>query len=161
MHLDQTRLVCLSVWQIHGVGYCKDPMSLKDDCDPSAIFNEWHLSDWLSHLVWFVSHDFLFYWIKWVVICSSVYNLYSSHTTYIQRCVDHYPLKIFLWHYIILGHIYDITMFQAIVMSWCPFACGVVMTPLLMLNYNHYLAKSWHKSRQKGYRKRRIRSILP
>ncbi len=38
-------------------------------------------------------------------------------TQHIQRCVDYYSLIKVLCYHTILGHIYDVTTFQTIVMS--------------------------------------------
>ncbi len=38
-------------------------------------------------------------------------------TPHIQRCVDYYSLIKCWYHHTILGHIYDVTTFQTIVMS--------------------------------------------
>ncbi len=119
-----------------------DSMSPKDEWDPSAISNYWDLPNWQPHyLVWFLSHDKLFYWIKRVNChlqpCALCF-FYISHTTYTKMCrlllihkmvVPSHHIRAYLWCHNIPNHC-DVT--YSTVTSLCPlFAAGVVMTPLL------------------------------
>ncbi len=121
----------------------KDPMSPKDEWEPFAISNYGDLSDWQPHyLVWVLSHDKLFYWIKWANwhLQPCVLFFYSSHTTYTKMCrlllihkllVPSHHIREYLACHNIPNHC-DVT--GSSVTSPCPlFAGGVVMTPLLTL----------------------------
>ncbi len=119
----------------------KDPISPKDEWDPSAISNNGDLPNWQPHyLVWFLSYDKLFYWIKWANChlqpCAQYF--YSSHTTCTKMCrllhihdilVSSHHISVYLWCHNIPNHC-DVT--GSSVTSSCPlFVAGVVMTPLL------------------------------
>ncbi len=118
----------------------KDPLSPKDECNPSAISNYGDLPDWQPHyLVWFLSHDKLFYWIKWanshLQPCALFF--YSSHTTHTKMCrlllihkmvVPSHHIRAYLWCHNIPNH----CDFTGSTVTSCPlFDAGVVMTPLL------------------------------
>ncbi len=117
----------------------KDPRSQKDEWDPSAISNYGDLPDWQPHyLVWFLSHDKLFYWIKWANchLQSCVLFFYSSHTTYTKMC------RLLLIHKMVvpshhIRHIYDATTFQTIVMSQVALWHHHVHCLLLLLSWHH------------------------
>ncbi len=66
--LLSTRLISVIVSQADPLSWIlqKDRMNPKDEWDPSAISNCRGLPDWQPHyLVWFLSYDKLYYWIKW------------------------------------------------------------------------------------------------
>ncbi len=112
----------------------KDPMSPK-----SAISNYGDLPDWQPHyLVWFLSHDMLFYWIKWAKChlqpCALFFIVVTPHT---QRCVDYYSLITCWCHHTILGHIYDVTTFQTIVMLQVALWHHHIHCLLLVLSWHH------------------------
>ncbi len=121
----------------------KDPISQKDEWDPSSISNYRDLPDWQPHyLVWFLSHDKLFYWMKWVNChlqpCHIHYIFFIVVTPHIQRCVDYYSFIKWWRHHTILGQIYDVTTFQTIVMSQVALWHHYVHCLLLVLSWHHY-----------------------
>ncbi len=59
-----------------------------------------------------------------IPMCTIFCIVFAPH---VHRCIDYYSLINFLWHHIILGHIYDVTMFQTIVMSQIGL-CDVIMS---------------------------------
>ncbi len=120
----------------------RDPMHPRDEWDPSAISNYEDVPDWQPHyMVWFLSHDKLFYWIKWANCHLQPCALfcYGRHTTYTNMCrlllihkmlVLSHHVRAYLWYHNIPNHC-DI-MGSSVTWS-CPlFAADVVMTPLLM-----------------------------
>ncbi len=62
-------------------------------------------------------------------------------TLYIQRCVDYYSFIHFWCHHTLLGHIYDVTTFQTILMSHVAL-CHREVHCLLLVITNHL--KLWH-----------------
>ncbi len=120
----------------------KDPMSPKDKWDPYAISNYGDLFDWQPHYLFvFLSHDELFYSIKWAnchLQPCALYFFYSSHTTYSKICrlllihkmlVPSHNIRAYLWCHNIPNHC-DVTS-SYVTSSYPLFAAGVVMTPLL------------------------------
>ncbi len=96
-----------------------------------------------SHTTWYFSHDVLYYWIKWAVYhLQPMYYFVIVVAPHMQTCVDYYSLITFLWHHTILGHIYEVIMFQTIVMSqvglsnFMMFAAGVYLA--LSLTFYHH-----------------------
>ncbi len=117
----------------------KDPLRPKDEWNPSTIFNYRDLPDWQPHyLVWFLSLNKLFCWINWANchLQPCALYFYTCHTTYTKMC------RLLLIHKTLvpshhIGHIYDVTTFQTIVMSQVALWHHHVHCLLLLLSWHH------------------------
>ncbi len=101
----------------------------------------WRIPWVLHYMVWFLSHDNLFYWIKWADchLQPSALFCYSNNTTYTKMCrlllihkivVPSHHIRAYLWCHTISNHC-DVK--GSSVTSSCPlFAVGVIITALLM-----------------------------